>query len=72
MRANPGVDWKIEDMIAIAERLGIASRRQGGSHVAFRAASGNYAVVPARRPIKAVDVRQFVAMIDGSGKSDDS
>ena len=54
MRANPR-DWRLEDLEAVAARLGIQVRKPGGSHVVFRNDLSPLAVsVPARRPIKPV------------------
>ena len=64
MRSNPAGDWRIEDLKKIADRLGISYRQPGTSHVTFRHGSGRLLTVPARKPIKPVYVREFVAMID--------
>ena len=64
MRAHP-LDWRIEDLEAVARAFGINSRRPGGSHVYFthpRVAEG--VSVPARRPIKPPYVRAFVRLVD--------
>lgn len=54
MRNNPR-DWRIEDLLALAGRLGITVRRPGGSHVIFSFPRGlGEATVPAHRPIKPV------------------
>ena len=61
MRRNPR-DWKIEDLKAIADRLGI-SWRQHGSHVTFRHPNAAKITVPAHRPIKPVYVKKFLEML---------
>ena len=63
MRNNPR-DWRIDDIKAIADRVGIEYRQQGTSHVTFRASDGQVLSVPAARPIAPVYVRHFLAMID--------
>ncbi|MDQ7831911.1 MAG: type II toxin-antitoxin system HicA family toxin [Desulfovibrionaceae bacterium] len=63
MRQNPR-DWRIEDLKAIADRLGIAYRQQGTSHVTFRHPSSAKVTVPAHRPILPISIKLFLAMID--------
>jgi hypothetical protein len=64
MRSNPAGDWQIGDLKRIADRLGIAHRQPSTSHVTFRHSSGRLLTVPARKPIKPVYIREFVALID--------
>lgn len=64
MRRNPRGDWRIGQLKTIADRHGIPYRQPGTSHVIFAPPGRNVLSVPARRPIKPVYVRQFVAMID--------
>ena len=64
MRLNPQGDWGIEDLKAVADRHGIAWRQPGGSHVTFRRPDGRKLTVPARRPVKPVYVRLFVAFVE--------
>ena len=64
MRNNPKGDWRIEQLKAVADRYGIAYRQPGTSHVTFRPPRGDKLTVPARRPIKPVYVRRFLAMLD--------
>jgi predicted RNA binding protein YcfA (HicA-like mRNA interferase family) len=64
MRANPR-DWRIEDLEALARYYGFVVRKPGGSHAIFtHERSAEMLSVPARRPIKPVYVRRFVALID--------
>ena len=64
MRQNPR-DWRIEDLEALALHFGLSVRKPGGSHVIFfHSELPEMLSVPARRPIKPVYVRRFVAMID--------
>ena len=65
MRRNPRGDWRIEQLKAIADRLGIPYRAPGGSHVVFAPIGKPILTVPERRPIKPVYIRRFVAMIEG-------
>jgi len=68
MRNNPR-DWRIEDFKVVAAHYAIEPRQHGTSHVIFRHASGAAISVPAARPIKAVYVRGFLALIDAAEES---
>jgi hypothetical protein len=62
--------WRIEELQAIAEENFVEWRRpgRGGSHVIFSATGVREIVsVPAKRPIKPVYIKQFVALIDAAG-----
>ena len=64
MRENPR-DWRIEDLETLAPYFGLSVRKPGGSHVVFfHPVLPEMLSVPARRPIKPVYVRRFLAMID--------
>ncbi len=63
MRNHP-MGWRIEDLKAVADRLGITYRQPGTSLVTFRHAAGMKVTVPARKPIKPVYVKRFLEMID--------
>jgi hypothetical protein len=64
MRAH-AIDWRIEDLEAVARGFGISVRRPGGSHVYFTHPLVCEGVsVPARRPIKPPYVRAFVRFVD--------
>ena len=71
MRANP-FDWRIEDLKTVARRYDVSWRQPGTSHVTFRAPGGGKVTVPARKPIKPVYVRQFVALIESLGANRDA
>jgi hypothetical protein len=71
MRANPR-DWRIEDLKTVARRYNVSCRQPGTSHVTFRALNGAKVTVPARKPIKPVYVRQFVALIESLGAERDA
>lgn len=63
--------WRIEELQLVAQEHGVAWRRpgRGGSHVIFSAAGVREIVsVPAKRPIKPVYVKHFVALIDASNE----
>ncbi len=65
MRANPKADWHIGDFEAVARALGMSVRKGGGSHVVFsHPCSRTRVTIPARRPIKPVYVREFIAFVD--------
>ena len=64
MRSNPR-DWRIATLESVAGAHGINIRKPGGSHVVFEhPAVAEAVLVPARRPIKPVYVRCFVAFIE--------
>lgn len=64
MRNNPQ-GWRIEDLEAVARRLGLSIRRASGSHVTFSAAGHPRVVtVPAHRPVKQAYVRMFIRLVD--------
>ena len=63
MRNNPR-DWSIEDLKAIAVRYDIDWRQPGTSHVTFSHAGLQPLSVPAHKPIKAIYVLKFLALID--------
>jgi hypothetical protein len=70
MRKSP-VGWRIEELQAVAEVNRVEWRRpgRGGSHVIFSVPGVRQIVsVPARRPIKPVYIKQFLALIDAAGK----
>ena len=70
MRGNQA-GWRIEDLQAIADGNGVEWRRpgRGGSHVIFSAPRVREIVsVPAKRPIKPVYIRQFLALIDSAAE----
>ena len=71
MRQNPR-DWRIDDLEALALHFGMSVRKTGGSHVIFcHSDLPEMLSVPARRPIKPVYVRRFVAMIDDLSSHED-
>jgi hypothetical protein len=61
MRNNPR-DWRIEELQAIARRLGIDY---------CRAPNGKSTPVPAARSVKPVYVRNFLALVDSLEGSND-
>jgi hypothetical protein len=66
MRQNPN-GWRIEDLMEVAEKNGLEWRRpgHGGSHVIFSASGVRENVsVPAKRPIKPVYIKHFLALVD--------
>jgi hypothetical protein len=61
--------WRIEELQAVAEVNHVEWRRpgRGGSHVIFSASGVREIVsVPAKRPIKPIYVKRFVALIDAA------
>jgi hypothetical protein len=70
MRKN-AQGWRIEQLQAVASEHGVDWRRpgRGGSHVVFSAPGVREIVsVPAKRPIKPVYIKQFLAVIDAAGR----
>lgn len=64
MRENPS-DWTMAQLLTIAARHGIEVRSSGGSHQVFSHPTARDSLtVPARRPIKAVYIKRFLALID--------
>lgn len=66
MRGNQ-TGWRIDELQAVAGENGVIWRRpgHGGSHVIFSASGVREIVsVPAKRPIKPIYIRQFLALID--------
>jgi hypothetical protein len=62
MEANPKDDWRIEQVLTVAERLGLVVHPpNGGSHYVFSSVfvQDGHANVPYKRPIKPLYVRQF-------------
>ena len=65
------VDWRIEELQMVAEANLVEWRRpgRGGSHVIFSAPGVREIVsIPARRPIKPVYIKQFLAPVDAAGE----
>jgi hypothetical protein len=68
MRRNQ-TGWRIDELQSVASESGVGWRRpgHGGSHVIFSAPDVREIVsVPAKRPIKPVYIRQFLALIDSA------
>ena len=62
---NNRQNWRIDDLMVVANRLGIDWRNEGGSHHVFSFPGVEADVcVPAHRPIKPVYVRQFLLLVD--------
>ena len=62
--------WRIEELQSVAEVHFVDWRRpdRGGSHVIFSAHGVREIVsVPAKRPIKPVYIKHFLALIDAVG-----
>ena len=69
MRKNR-LGWRIEELQAAAEENFVEWCRpgRGGSHAIFSAPGVREIVsAPAKRPIKPVYIKQFVALIDAAG-----
>lgn len=62
MRNNPR-DWRIDDLKTVARAYEIDWRQRGTSHVVFVRPDGATLPVPARRPIKPIYVKKFLAFV---------
>lgn len=67
MRNNPR-DWRIDQLKAIAERVGMQYRQPGTSHVTFRTVNGQKLTVPAHKPIKPIYIKQFLKLLEELGE----
>lgn len=64
MRQNPN-DWAMAKLLTVANQYGMELRSTGGSHHIFSHSSVKDSLsVPAHRPIKAIYVKRFLALID--------
>lgn len=64
MRQNPN-DWGMGKLHTVAKQHGLEVRSTGGSHHVFSHPSVKDPLsVPAHRPIKAIYIKRFVALID--------
>ena len=66
MRRNPAGDWRIEDISAVCKVFGVecVSPSRGSHYRVAHASVAAILTIPARRPIKPVYIREFVAYID--------
>src|SRR5260364_231609 len=57
-------DWRINDLLTVAQQYGISVRNNGGSNYVFTYPGIEEDVcVPAHRPIKPVYIHRFIALI---------
>jgi hypothetical protein len=64
MRQNPN-DWVMAKLLTVAKQFGMEVRSTGGSHHVFsHPLVKDPLSVPARRPIKAIYIKRFLALID--------
>ena len=64
MRQNPK-DWSMPKLLTLAKQFGMEVRSTGGSHHIFSHPSLRDPLsVPAHRPIKAIYIKRFIALID--------
>ena len=64
MRQNPQ-DWAMAKLLTVAKKYGVEVRSSGGSHHIFSHPSVKDPLsVPAHRPIKAIYIKRFVALVD--------
>ena len=69
MKDNPTGDWTIENCQSLAGYHEIRYEHDGGSHCVFDFGEISLSI-PAKRPIKAVYIKQFVALIEKVIESD--
>jgi len=64
MRQSPN-DWSMPKLLTVAKQFGMEVRSTGGSHHIFSHPSVRDPLsVPAHRPIKAIYIKRFIALID--------
>jgi len=63
MRNNPN-GWSIDTLKALAGHFGVTYRQNGTSHVVFVWSGGRTLPVPFRRPIKAIYIKKFIALLE--------
>jgi len=64
MGRNPYGDWTMDNLLTIARRLNIEVRNSDGSHHVFSYPGVEEDVtVPFKRPIKAVYIKKFLALV---------
>jgi hypothetical protein len=66
MRRNPASDWTIDDIAVVCRAFGTAcvAPSRGSHYRIAHPALRAILTIPARRPIKPVYVREFLAYID--------
>lgn len=74
---NPKADWRIEDYLRLAERVGLTVRNRGGSHYTFASPHSEIICTVARaRPIRPSYAKPFVRLarqhMAGEAKGDDN
>ena len=64
MRQTPN-DWAMAKLLTVAKQYGMEVRSTGDSHHVFSHPTARDPLsVPAHRPIKAIYIKRFVALID--------
>lgn len=64
MRNNPR-DWRMPQLLALADRLGIEVRNRGGNHHFFSSPLiAQTLCVSAHKPVKPAYIKQFVAFVE--------
>jgi hypothetical protein len=73
LRHNPAGDWTIRDIERVCRRAGVRCTPPSGGGSHYRISHPSQAeiiTIPARRPIKPVYIRRFVAFLDRVGGGD--
>lgn len=64
MRQNPN-DWTMAKLLTVGKQYSMEVRSTGGSHYVFSHTMVKDPLsIPAHRPIKAIYIKRFVALID--------
>ena len=73
MRSNPRGDWRIADIERLCRQYGVACEapRRGSHHKLTHPLLPDHVTVPARRPIKAVYIRDVVAFVDRARRANE-
>lgn len=72
MRHSPQSDWTIEQVRSVCSERGFSFRWGKGSHATAHAPGAREILtIPARRPIKPVDIRMLVSYCDRHGAGHD-
>lgn len=64
MLKNPKGDWRLEQLVTVAESVGLTVRNTGGSHHTFASPHvQQIQTVPFKRPVKPLYVKAFCRLV---------
>ncbi|NJM36107.1 MAG: type II toxin-antitoxin system HicA family toxin [Rhodomicrobium sp.] len=75
MRNNPKDDWKVSDIEVVCRAYGLKFEKphRDSHYTAYNEISGEILTIPSHGRIKAIYIKQFVKLVDGSmGDIDDN